>query len=212
MAQSLPVEGEEISSSIYLWTWAHIQLLISNYSCVEKNKTNLRTSKFEENKNGDSTWLWQSPQVVGKWLEFGNHGLNGSLCSSAPLPIYSWLSCQINSSHMLLGPEHSLVLNLQGHPRHLQNKGSQPALSTRLSPRSSKATFTASVPFPSLSMLRFFCFFLTKMLNTHYTATNLCLSNVQLSGTKRTKRRVLGYLLSTYYVPPAVNLPWSSPP
>lgn len=69
---------------------------------------------------------------------------------------------------MLLGPEHTLVLNLQWHPRHLQNKGSQPALSTRLPPSPPKATFTATVPFPSLSMLRFFCFFLTKMLNIHY--------------------------------------------
>lgn len=96
---------------------------------------------------------------------------------------------------MLLGPEHILVLNLQWHPRHLQNKGSQPALSTRLSPSPPKATFTATVPFPSLSMLLSFCFFLTKILNIHYTATNLCLSKIQSSGTKKNEEASFGMFI-----------------
>lgn len=39
----------------------------------------------------------KSLQVVCKWLKFGNHRLNGSLWSPAPLPIDSWLSCHMRT-------------------------------------------------------------------------------------------------------------------
>lgn len=108
---------------------------------------------------------------------------------------------------MLLGPEHILVLNLQWHPRHLQNKGSQPALSTRLSPSPSKATFTATVPFPSIYAAILLLLFDQNAQYPLYRNQSLLVKNPIFWNPKRMKRRVLACLLSTYYMPPTMNLP-----